>query len=174
MRAKVHGNATAENTAINAARCLYAYGAPETVRVYPGAARPLLRAPRHDPEIHGADGLGGVVGLPDGNDPRVRDYLARKGNDGAVVRALEGMSNAIQTSWREGNKVSVVSSGPMTNIALFVSAYPDLLEGVEEFVFMGGGVGLGNRSAVAGKAFKPAFFLTGLLTFIHPEFNMRS
>lgn len=38
----------------------------------------------------------------------------------------------------------------MTNIALFVSAYPDLLGGVEEFVFMGGGVGQGNRSAVAG------------------------
>jgi uridine nucleosidase len=30
-----------------------------------------------------------------------------------------------------------------------VSAYPDLLAAVEEFVFMGGGVGMGNRSAVA-------------------------
>lgn len=37
----------------------------------------------------------------------------------------------------------------MTNLALFVSVYPDLLEGVEEFVFMGGGVGMGNRSAAA-------------------------
>jgi uridine nucleosidase len=37
----------------------------------------------------------------------------------------------------------------MTNIALFVNAYSDLLTAVEEFVFMGGGVGMGNRSAVA-------------------------
>jgi len=37
----------------------------------------------------------------------------------------------------------------MTNIALFVSVYPELLNAVEEFVFMGGAVGMGNRSAVA-------------------------
>ena len=37
--------------------------------------------------------------------------------------------------------MTVVSSGPMTNI--------DLLEAVGEFVFMGGAVGAGNRSAVA-------------------------
>jgi uridine nucleosidase len=44
---------------------------------------------------------------------------------------------------------TIVSTGPMTNVALFVSIYPDLLVGVREFVFMGGGVGIGNRSAVA-------------------------
>jgi uridine nucleosidase len=37
----------------------------------------------------------------------------------------------------------------MTNIALFASVYPELLNAVEEFVFMGGAVGMGNRSAVA-------------------------
>jgi uridine nucleosidase len=41
----------------------------------------------------------------------------------------------------------------MTNIALFVSVHPELMEAVEQFVFMGGGVGLGNRSAVAGMLF---------------------
>ena len=45
--------------------------------------------------------------------------------------------------------MTVISSGPMTNIALFSSVYPELLSAVEEFVFMGGGVGMGNRSAVA-------------------------
>jgi len=48
-----------------------------------------------------------------------------------------------------GYKVTVISCGPCTNIALFVSVYPDLIEGIEQFVFMGGGVGIGNRSAVA-------------------------
>jgi uridine nucleosidase len=38
----------------------------------------------------------------------------------------------------------------MTNIALFVSVYPDLLGAIDEFIFMGGGVGVGNRSSVAG------------------------
>ena len=47
-------------------------------------------------------------------------------------------------------KLTIVSTGPMTNVALFVSVYADLLHGVEELVFMGGGVGVGNRPAVAG------------------------
>jgi len=61
------------------------------------------------------------------------------------------MAKIIKETWRDstGPQVTVVSTGPMTNIALFVSAYPDLLAAVEEFVFMGGGVGMGNRSAVA-------------------------
>jgi len=71
--------------------------------------------------------------------------------DGSLIRALEGMSTNIKSVWNNGSghKVIVISSGPMTNIALFVSVYTELLNGVEEFVFMGGAVGMGNRSAVA-------------------------
>lgn len=59
------------------------------------------------------------------------------------------MSKHIREAWKggKGEKIVVISTGPMTNIALFVSVYPDLLDAVEEFVFMGGGVGMGNRSA---------------------------
>ncbi|KDQ64422.1 hypothetical protein JAAARDRAFT_28053 [Jaapia argillacea MUCL 33604] len=141
----VHGNASAGCTEANAARCLCAFGAPERISVYPGATKPLLRPAGYDPEIHGIDGLGGVEGLPNVDNPAVQARLA------AGSRAIEGMANAIRGCWKdgEGHKVTIVSSGPMTNVALFVSVYPDLLEGVEEFVFMGGGVGVGNRSAVA-------------------------
>jgi len=65
------------------------------------------------------------------------------------------MAETIKDIWRggTGRQVSVVSSGPMTNIALFVSVYPELMNAVEQFIFMGGGVGLGNRSAVSGMLF---------------------
>ncbi|KAI0722690.1 nucleoside hydrolase [Earliella scabrosa] len=144
----VHGNASADNTNNNAARCLYAFAAPEHIRVCPGAKKPLIRLERHDPEIHGMDGLGGVEGLPPANSVHVQTRLAAHG---PPIRALEGMAKAISATWNngEGHKVIIVSSGPMTNIALFVSVYPDLLDGIEEFVFMGGGVGVGNRSASA-------------------------
>ena len=66
------------------------------------------------------------------------------------MRALEGMVKGIREVWSRGTKTTVISTGPMTNIALFISVYPDLLDAIEEFIFMGGGVGLGNRSAVAG------------------------
>jgi uridine nucleosidase len=110
----------------------------------------LLLPAKHDPEIHGVDGLGGVQGLPDTQDPRVLAFFATH-EDGSRVRALEGMAKVINETWKNGagQQVTVVSTGPMTNIALFVNAYSDLLTAVEEFVFMGGGVGMGNRSAVA-------------------------
>jgi uridine nucleosidase len=60
------------------------------------------------------------------------------------------MVKCIGEIWSRGATTTVISTGPMTNIALFISVYPDLLCAVEEFIFMGGGVGLGNRSAVAG------------------------
>lgn len=104
---------------------------------------------KHDPEIHGTDGLGGVEGLPSSTDPEVIARLA-KDVDGAPIRALDGMAKHIRASHANGSKVVVISSGPMTNIALFVSVYPELLPAVDQFVFMGGAVGMGNRSAVAG------------------------
>jgi len=150
MHLQTHGNASSELTAVNAARCLLAFGAQPHVRVYPGASKPLLLPAKPDPEIHGDDGLGGVEGLPSADSAEVLALLAID-EDGSTVRALEGMAKSIKGTWNKGvgQKVTVISSGPMTNIALFVSVYPDLLDAVEEFVFMGGGVGMGNRSAVA-------------------------
>ncbi|KAJ8086950.1 Uridine nucleosidase 1 [Marasmius tenuissimus] len=147
-----HGNTDSTCTAINAARCLLAFGAPTHLRVYPGASKPLIVPTRHDPEIHGPDGLGGVEGLPGAGDPAVLALIARDG-EGSPIRALDGMSRHIKANWKGGlgSKTTIISSGPMTNLALFVSVYPELLEAIEEFVFMGGGVGLGNRSSVAGE-----------------------
>lgn len=150
MHPQTHGNVSSDLTAVNAARCLFAFGAQPHVRVYPGAPKPLLLSAKPDPEIHGDDGLGGVEGLPPVDNAQVLALFAIN-EDGSTVRALEGMANSVKKMWNKGagQKVTIISSGPMTNIALFVSVYPDLLDGVEEFVFMGGGVGIGNRSAVA-------------------------
>jgi inosine-uridine nucleoside N-ribohydrolase len=37
----------------------------------------------------------------------------------------------------------------MTNLAVLLTVHSELIECIEEIVFMGGGVGIGNRSAVA-------------------------
>jgi uridine nucleosidase len=148
---KTHGNTTIENTKINAARCLHAFAAPEHVKVYVGAVAPLLRPARHDAEIHGEDGLRGVEGLPPADSDWVRARIASDNRP-----AIEAIAAAISQTWNagEGAKVTVVASGPLTNIALFVSVYPHLLDAIERIVFMGGGIGIGNRSAVAGAAVK--------------------
>lgn len=125
----MHGNSSAENIIGNAARCLYAWGAPEHIRVHPGAVKPLIRQARHDPEIHGIDGLGGVEGLPLADLPDVANRLLV---NGTTVKAIDGISDAVRKTWRngDGQKVTIISTGPMTNIALFVSVCPELLEGV--------------------------------------------
>ena len=127
---------------------MHAFGADSSVKVYAGATKPLIRNSKHDSEIHGTDGLGGVVGLPDRNHPA----LAERQTSTPNKHAIEAMAEAIREVWKDGKgeQVSILSTGPMTNVALFVSVYPGLLPAVEQFVFMGGAVGMGNLSAVAG------------------------
>ena len=91
----MHGNTTAENTKRNASRCLYAFAAQETVKVYGGAARPLLRPTRHDPEIHGPDGLGGVEGLPSAESGSVQERVESG-------PAIEAIARAIRHTWNGG------------------------------------------------------------------------
>jgi uridine nucleosidase len=128
--------------------------------VYGGAVAPLLRPARHDAEIHGHGGLGGVEGLPPADSDSVRARIAASelNNNRRQAAAIEAIAAAISQTWNEGAgaKVTVVASGPLTNIALFVSVYPHLLDAVERIVFMGGGIGVGNRSAVAGAVKKPS------------------
>ena len=110
----------------NAARCLHAFGAPEEIKVYPGAPKPLIRLLRHDPQIHGPDGLGGVEGLPSITHPEVAARIQKS------VHAIHALADAIRNQWRdgEGHHVTVIATGPLTNIALFVSVYPGLINGI--------------------------------------------
>jgi uridine nucleosidase len=91
---------------------------------------------RADPEIHGKDGLGGVVGLPSFESPVISSRL--KASEG--LKAIEGLAKAVRKAISSGTKVHLVACGPLTNIALFISVYPELLAGIEEICFMGGGM----------------------------------
>ena len=130
-----------------------------------GAVAPLLRPVRHDAEIHGPGGLRGVEGLPPTDSDSVRARIASDNRP-----AIEAIATAIGQTWNEGAgaKVTVVATGPLTNVALLVSVYPHLLDAIERIVFMGGGIGIGNRSAVAGAVtkskiqYKPSCFCSFL------------
>ncbi|KAG8880258.1 Uridine nucleosidase 1 [Tulasnella sp. 331] len=143
----VHGNASAICTHLNGARLLEYFTASNSINVWPGADHPLIRPTRADPEIHGADGLAGGEGLPGPLDAGVQARLRKPSQ--LKLKAIQAMADAVTTTWNEGQgeKVTVIATGPLTNVALFFSVYPELVEGVEEIVFMGGGVGLGNRSS---------------------------
>jgi uridine nucleosidase len=97
---------------------------------------------RADPEIHGEDGLGGVVGLPTFTSSAISSRL--KASEG--LKAIEGIANATRKAIDAGTKIHLVACGPLTNIALFISIYPELIAGIEEICFMGGGTSCGRST----------------------------
>ncbi|GAA5833486.1 hypothetical protein JCM9279_001540 [Rhodotorula babjevae] len=144
----VHGNATLEHMTYNAVRVLCSFGTPEQVAAIPvhkGAERPLLVRPKEGSSVHGIDGLGGVEGLFDMSDPTVaaKQAEALKGN------AVLGLADACR-SLPDGDKLTLIATGSLTNIALFVQVFPDLLlDKVDRIVAMAGAEGRGNKSPVA-------------------------
>lgn len=103
------------------------------VPVAQGAGTSLLGAVEASTEIHGETALDGAP-LP------------------APTFALEKMHGVdlIAQLIREHNgPVTIVATGPLTNIALFLKMYPELKTKVEHIVFMGGSAGRGNRTPYA-------------------------
>ncbi|GAA6020879.1 hypothetical protein JCM11491_000018 [Sporobolomyces phaffii] len=144
----VHGNASIEHMTYNCVRVLCSFGTSEQIDRIPvcqGAAAPLVQEPRATSSVHGVDGLGGVEGLLDLANPNVTRKLdqALKGN------AVLGIASALQALGPD-EKIDLVGTGSLTNIALFAKVFPQLLlEKVERIIIMGGAEGRGNKSPVA-------------------------
>lgn len=128
----VAGNAGLARTTRNAGRILALAGRAE-VPVAAGAAAPLVREPWIPVSFHGESGLDGAD-LPEPAvppDPRSAVELTA-----AMVRAAPA-------------PVTLVATGPLTNVGLFLRAAPDLHDRIAEIVVMGGSLGLGNTTASA-------------------------
>src|SRR3954452_13093650 len=106
-----------------------AAGTPVTA----GCAGPLLRPALDARQVHGDSGLGGAVLPPaaaSARDGHAIDYLIE------TIRAAPG-------------EITLVATGPLTNIALAVQREPRLADWVREFVIMGGSAGRGNVTPAA-------------------------
>jgi inosine-uridine nucleoside N-ribohydrolase len=126
----VAGNTTIDKTTSNALRVLELAGRAD-IPVYRGAERPFIRKQDVAVHVHGESGLDG----PDLPQPTTReqelhavDYLAQE------IRAREG-------------KVTLIPTGPLTNIGLLFALHPDVRP--ERIVIMGGAIGEGNRTPAA-------------------------
>jgi uridine nucleosidase len=91
----VHGNASLDQTTFNTRAILEAIGKRE-IKVYSGAAKPIVRDPVHAADIHGESGLDGVTILPQPITPAVTgvDYLE------AIYKAL--IATPKNTAWLVG------------------------------------------------------------------------
>lgn len=116
----------------NTLRVLDWLGATE-LPVVSGADRPLVGEPIDAGHFHGQDGLGGA-------------RLA------ASARAVlpSGVDYLIERLMAAPGELSLVCTGPFTNLALAVQQQPRVVESVREVVVMGGTVQLpGNVTSVA-------------------------
>ncbi len=129
----VGGNQTLEKVTRNALSVLRVARLTQ-VPVHAGCDRPLVREIEVAPDIHGDSGLDGVE-LPE---------------PASEVGAAHGVDFIIDTVMaNEPGTVTLVPTGPLTNIALAVRKEPRIAERVQEVVLMGGGYHVGNWSAVA-------------------------
>lgn len=128
----VAGNVGVDRTTANALAVSEFVGAA-SVPVTRGSAAPLLRAARDARNVHGDSGLGGAV-LP----PPTRE--ARPGH---------AVDYLIETIGAAPGEITLVGTGPLTNIALAVRREPRLPGWVREFVIMGGSAGRGNVTPAA-------------------------
>lgn len=128
----VAGNAPLDRTTPNALRILTLLGRTD-VPVASGASRPLLREPWVPVEVHGVSGLDGAD-LPDPAVPPV------------AVSAVELMATTLRES---RDPVTLIPTGPLTNIALLLRSAPELTGRIAEISLMGGAIGVGNTTASA-------------------------
>ena len=129
----VAGNVPLDQGVQNALYTVELAGA--TVPVYAGAAAPLIQ-PLHTAQfVHGQDGMGDI-GLP---------LTGRQPAQGHAVDRLIELADA-----HDPGELTLVTLGPLTNVALAIARRPDIAGRFREIVMMGGtSDGFGNITAAA-------------------------
>jgi purine nucleosidase len=128
----VAGNVGLAKTTANALAVCEFIGTPWTP-VTAGCAGPLLRPALDARQVHGDSGLGGAVLPPPAASP-------------AAGHAVDYI---IDTVGAAPGEITLVATGPLTNIALAVRREPRLADWVRGFVIMGGSAGRGNTTPAA-------------------------
>ena len=118
----VAGNVPLQRTTDNTLRLLQ-WAGRDDVPVYAGAERPLVRDAVAADDVHGATGLGAA------HLPEARSSPAGDG--------VEFLLSSLQT--RPG-EVTLVATGPLTNLARAEARVPGVLRQARQVVLMGGAV----------------------------------
>lgn len=128
----VDGNTNVDQVVANTLKVLDAAGAGD-IPVARGAVRPLLGISQYAEYIHGADGMGdlGIAPSIRGVDPR---------------SAVELLRDLVEAS---KDPVTLVPVAPLTNIALFLRAFPESAKKIHRIVLMGGSASAGNATAAS-------------------------
>jgi len=128
----VAGNADVDQVVANTLRVLDEASAPD-IQVARGMTRPLVEPPRPARHVHGEDGMGDL-GLP------------RSQRSPVGIHAVELLRTTLASATEP---ITLIPLAPLTNIAVLVRTYPDLLDRIDRIVLMGGAAAVGNATAAA-------------------------
>ncbi|MDF2961972.1 MAG: nucleoside hydrolase [Paenibacillus sp.] len=131
----VNGNVSLEQATVNTCKLLQLAEAEKDIPVYKGSDKPLMRKSYFEHRVHGKDGIGGALReMP----------VHKKAEAGHAVDFIREQVN------RHPGEITLVMTGPLTNLALAVMKYPEMVHKVKEVIVMGGVVaGFGNVTPTA-------------------------
>ena len=127
----VAGNQTIEKVTHNTLKVLSYY--KRNIKVAKGQKRPLIREKRAVSSVHGENGMGDYQ-LP---EPDFKLY-----SDNAITFLRDTIMSSEE-------KVTLVPVGPLTNIALLIKVFPEIIENIELISIMGGSTEGGNTTPYA-------------------------
>ena len=130
----VAGNQTSDRVTGNALK-LTAFFGMDDVPVVRGARGPLVRPVEPAEDIHGADGLGNGA-LPEMG----KNVTSESGIFYMYTRMM---------ALPDGERVTLVPTGPLTNIALLLRTFPEVKKKIARIVLMGGSSSGGNVTPAA-------------------------
>lgn len=131
-----HGNTPLENVLRNTLRVLKICGRLD-IPVFRGSAEPLLASKIHAGEFHGKDGLGDV---PDPDAPGL-ELLQMESAMQAIIRMVN----------ENPGEVTLVGTGPLSNLALAVKLDPSLPEKLKALYIMGGNTESRGNTTLCGE-----------------------
>jgi inosine-uridine nucleoside N-ribohydrolase len=128
----VAGNQSLEKTTRNALK-VCSLADIHDVPVARGMDRPLVRPAKHAPDIHGESGMDG---------PHIPEPTIEAAPRHAVDLLIDLLMNS------DGD-ITLVPTGPLTNIAAAIRQQPDIVPKIKAISLMGGAIGLGNVTPAA-------------------------
>lgn len=104
------------------------------IPVYEGSAAPEKRTRIYNGKIHGKDGLGNTLGVVDENKKST----------------LNAVDFIVECTKKYNHDLTIITTGPLTNLARAIHLYPEIMHSVGRIVTMGGAVATpGNASKFA-------------------------
>ncbi|WP_285490143.1 ribonucleoside hydrolase RihC [Staphylococcus haemolyticus] len=132
MISTVNGNVNIEKTTANALKLKAFFNSD--VPVHRGVAKPLINKAIDASQVHGESGMDGY------------DFPSISNDQLASTNSITAMKDILLHS---NTPITLIALGPLTNIALLISTFPEVKDHIREIVLMGGSSGRGNVTPLA-------------------------